>query len=86
MNKMRTKFLTAMLATALIFSLMPLSQEAFGKDSKPELCWTMDQRGADSSEVLRTYSLPPAWDNPGDEQEPPQRPKIIKLIAFNESK
>ncbi len=83
MKKLRTSVLTALLLIALTFSLaVQLEQEALGNNSRPELCWTIYQKGGGPSlETLRFYSLPPAW---GDEQQGPKRPKMVNVIALNE--
>ncbi len=83
--KTRTTFLSGLLLMALVFSLSAqLERDVFGSDSSPELCWALYQKGEGPSlETLRFYSFPPAWK---DEQQTPERSRMVNIIAFNEPK
>lgn len=86
MKRMRANFLTVFLLFMML-TLSPIlqfSHGAFGEES--EACWPAYQRDRDAlsvySEVLRAYSLPPAWgklDNLNQRQgEPPTYQTVAK--------
>ncbi len=83
MKKMKFTFLAALLLMTLSFSLSAqLEQGVLGNNSRPELCWAIYQKSEGSSlETLRFYSFPLAW---GEEQQRPERSKMVNIIAFNE--
>ncbi len=83
--KMRRTFLTALLLMALVFSLSAqLERDVLGNNSRTELSWAVYQKDEGPSlETLRFYSFPPAWR---DEQQTPERPRMVNIIAFNEPK
>lgn len=83
MKKMKPTSWTALLLITLVFSLSAQPEQGFfGSNSRPELCWTIYQKSEGPSlETLRFYSLPLAW---GEEQQTPESPKMVNVIALNE--
>ncbi len=82
MKREKLNFLAGLFFIALtLFQIAQFSHDASGNVIESERCWPTPQVKEDAlsdySEILRSYSCPPAWEEPEDSQRSPLIPQVL---------